>query len=357
MREYLDKVIKADQCAQYVDDIGIAANDAEQLINNLRATFQCIQKAGLKPTMHKCHFGATEIDFLGRTITPAGMKPQRPRVQNFLENTKFPKSKKALQRYLGFLNYYRNYIPRLSVKLTPFFKLLTKDKKVLVTPDLLEKFTEINKALDRCCELALKQPLPNKQIALMTYASFSTAGYAVLIEDDPLEKYTSTRKAFARVAYGSKTFSPTQLKMSIYAKEFLAIIFAFKEFGHIFWGTPKPVIILTDNKSVTRFFQTKSIPPILGNACDYVIQFNFTIAHIPGKNKTAADYLSRLELSPKEKLILRIREDIPTTSIELHVQSAGVSEEEQIFYTEDDNETEEQMLQRKKDVRDNPVNQ
>ena len=217
MREYLDKVIKADQCAQYLDDIGIAANDAEQLINNLRATFQCIQKAGLKLTMHKCHFGATEIDFLGRTITPAGVKPQRPRVQSFLENTKFPKSKKALQRYLGFLNYYRNYIPRLSEKLTPIFKLPTKDEKVLVTPDLLEKFTEINKALDRCCELALKQPLPNKQIALMTDASFSAAGYAVLIEDDPLEKYTSTRKTFAPVAYGSKTFGPTQLKMSIYA--------------------------------------------------------------------------------------------------------------------------------------------
>ena len=36
MRDYLDKVIKADQCAQYVDDVGIAANDAEQLINHLR---------------------------------------------------------------------------------------------------------------------------------------------------------------------------------------------------------------------------------------------------------------------------------------------------------------------------------
>ena len=191
----------------------------------------------------------------------------------------------------------------------------------------------------------------------MTDASFSTAGYAVLIEDDPLEKYTSTRKAFAPVAYGSKTFSPAQLKMSIYAKEFLAIFFAFKEFGHIFWGTPKPMIILTDNKAVTRFFQTKIIPQTLWNACDYVIQFNFTIAHIPGKNNTAADYLSRLEISPKEKLILRIKEDIPTTPIELHVQSAGVSEEERIFYTEDDGETEEQVLQRKKAARDHPANQ
>ena len=145
--------------------------------------------------------------------------------------------------------------------------------------------------------------------------------------------------------------------MFIYAKEFLASFFAFKEFGHIFWGTPKPVIILTDNKSVTRFFQTKIIPPTLWNACDYVIQFNFTIAHIPGKNNTAADYLSRLEISPEEKLILRIREDIPTTPIELHVQSAGVSEEEQIFYTDDDDETEEQILQRKKDARAHPAHQ
>ena len=46
MRKYLDKVIKADQYAQYVDDIGIAANNATQLINNLRATFECIRTAG-----------------------------------------------------------------------------------------------------------------------------------------------------------------------------------------------------------------------------------------------------------------------------------------------------------------------
>ena len=56
-------------------------------------------------------------------------------------------------------------------------------------------------------------------------------------------------------------------------------------------------------------------------------------------------------------MILRIREDIPPTPIELHVQSAGVSDEVQLFYTEDDDETEEQILQRKKDARDHPANQ
>ena len=93
----------------------------------------------------------------------------------------------------------------------------------------------------------------------MTDASFGAAGYAVLIEDNPNQKFTSLRKSYAPVAYGSKTFNPAQIKMSIYAKELLAIYFACKEFGHIFWGAPKPVIILTDNKAVTRFFQTKIV--------------------------------------------------------------------------------------------------
>ena len=94
MREYLDKVIKADQCAQYVDDIGITAKDADHLIANLSATFKRIQGPGLKLTMHKCHLRATEIDFLGRTITPQGVKPQKQNVQNVLGKTKFPKLKK-----------------------------------------------------------------------------------------------------------------------------------------------------------------------------------------------------------------------------------------------------------------------
>ena len=53
MREYLDKAIKADKCAQYVDDIGIATNTPEELKNNLREVSQCIRAAGLRLTMAK----------------------------------------------------------------------------------------------------------------------------------------------------------------------------------------------------------------------------------------------------------------------------------------------------------------
>ena len=120
--------------------------------------------------------------------------------------------------------------------------------------------------------------------------------------------------------------------MSIYVKEFLAIYMAFKKFGHIFWGATKPVIIMTDGKPVTRFFQTKMIPPPLWNACDFVLQFNFTIAHIPGKMKTAADFLSRLEMDPNEKKILKMREVNLTKPIEVNIESTGIAQEETVFF-------------------------
>ena len=82
MREYLDSVIKAHQCAQCVDDIGIAANTTEQLIKNIRAVFKCIRKAGLKLTIKKCHFGVTQVECFGRTITPDGVAPQDREVKS-----------------------------------------------------------------------------------------------------------------------------------------------------------------------------------------------------------------------------------------------------------------------------------
>ena len=106
MREYLDRANKADQCAQNVDDIGIAANDTKHLCTNFKTVFECIRNAGLKLSMSNCHFGVKQVDFLGRTITPDGVAPQVDKVKDFLSKLRFPISKKALQRYIGFLIYY-----------------------------------------------------------------------------------------------------------------------------------------------------------------------------------------------------------------------------------------------------------
>ena len=186
----------------------------------------------------------------------------------------------------------------------------------------------------------------------MTDSSFRGAGYALKIEDNPDQKIQSKRKTYAPVAFGSKIFSTEQLKMSIYSKEFLEIYMAILEFAHVLWEATKPTILLTDNKSIKRFFQTKAIPPFLWKACDYVLQFNFKIAHITGSVNTAADFLSRLELKVTDKIRLKIREDVQTTPIEV-TSSSDVADEEQLFFAQVDgeDETEEQTLERKEESR------
>ena len=237
----------------------------------------------------------------------------------------------ALQRYLGFVNYYRNYIPRMAEKFNPFYKLLKAEVPINITSELKETFDSVNKALSDVCQLALKQPIPWKQVVLMTDASFRSAGYALIIEDSPDQKIQSKRKTYAPVAFGSKIFSPAQLKMSIYSKEFLAKYMAFLEFPHILCEAMKPTIVPTDNKSVTRFFKTKAVPPSLWNACDYVLQFNLKIAHIAGSVNTAADFFSRLELKVTERIRLKIREDVQTTTIEVTTSSSDVYRRRTVF--------------------------
>ena len=80
MREYLDPVVKADQYAQHVDDIGIAANNATDLTRNIRAVFKSIRHAGLKLTIEKYHFEVRKVEFLGRTISPEGISPQARKI-------------------------------------------------------------------------------------------------------------------------------------------------------------------------------------------------------------------------------------------------------------------------------------
>ena len=82
----------------------------------------------------------------------------------------------------------------------------------------------------------------------MTDASFKSAGYVLMIEDNPGQKIQSNRKTCAPVAFGSKNFTPAQIKMYIYSKEVLAIYMALLEFAHILSEATKPTIVLTDKK-------------------------------------------------------------------------------------------------------------
>ena len=220
LREYLDRVVRADQCAQYVDDFAIAANNATDLTRNIRAVFQWICQARLKVTIEKCHYGVRQFEFLGRTISYEGVSPQSHKIHCFLNRLRFPKSKKELQRYLGFVHYYRFEVTRMVEKLDPFYKRLKAEVPINIRSKLKETFDPVNKAQNDACKPALKQPIPGTQLVLITNASFRNAKNALMIEDNPDQKIKSKRKTFEPVAFGWKFFSPHNWRCQFTGKKF-----------------------------------------------------------------------------------------------------------------------------------------
>jgi len=58
----------------YIDDILVASETPEQHRTHLRLVFEKLQEAGIIVNAAKCNFGTEEVNFLGYTISEAGIK-------------------------------------------------------------------------------------------------------------------------------------------------------------------------------------------------------------------------------------------------------------------------------------------
>ena len=94
----------------YIDDIVIATEKVEDHMVRLLEVFECLRKAGFKMRVAKCDFRKSEIKYLGRVVSAEGVKPD-PKAVAKLRDWETPRNKTELQSFLGFANYYREFIP------------------------------------------------------------------------------------------------------------------------------------------------------------------------------------------------------------------------------------------------------
>ena len=78
---------------------------------------------------------------------------------------------------------------------------------------------------------------------------------------------------------------------------------------------------MIDNKALTEFFQSKRIPSKLWKYCDQALEFDFVLAHVPGVENPAADYLSRLGINPKDRIHLKLHGETPVYEVEVDLAS------------------------------------
>ena len=324
MRHYLDPCLASGNCTQFMDDIGNAVTSFEQLVPSLREIFICIRQSGLKLSPKKCEIATDTVIFLGNKINAEGISPEKSKITKFLDKFKMPKTTKQVKRLIGSTQFFRNYIPNLGEKLMSIYKLLKKDAVIETTEEHVKALEVIKKNLMEATNVTLQLTKPGLQYVILCDASYHGTGFVLMVEDYVNErKHTGKKekKTYALVSFGSHLFNATQLKFSIYYKEFLALYYALDYFSHNIWGTSKQLIILTDNKSLTQFFQSKVIPPSLWNCLDRILAFNIVIAHIPGRANYAADFLSRMENDKTATMSLKLTDRIPDKEMEIDTEA------------------------------------
>ena len=68
------------QVAAYLDDVIVLASDLIAHIRTIRSLFVRLREHNLKLSPSKARLGATDANFLGHSISPAGLRPNAEKV-------------------------------------------------------------------------------------------------------------------------------------------------------------------------------------------------------------------------------------------------------------------------------------
>ena len=159
----------------YIDDIVIATETVEDHMVRLRDVFECLREAGFKMRVAKCNFMKSEIKYLGRVVSAEGIKPG-PKAVAKLRDWEVPRNKTDA-KFLGFANYYREFIPWHAKLVAPLHASTGLGATLAWGDEQQQAFNAIKMALIEATALA--QPDSEGEFVLDTEAcavAISVAG-------------------------------------------------------------------------------------------------------------------------------------------------------------------------------------
>lgn len=266
----------------YLDDILVASSSASEHKDHLRQVFYLLEANGLVIRKEKCLFGASEVDFLGHRVTREGILPIPERV-SVIREFPVPDSKAALQRFLGMVNYYHRFCPKIAGHLHPLHKASSgRGQDIEWSNDCQTAFEFAKTALANAT--LLHHPRPNAPTSITTDASGSSIGGQVEQLHDGLWK---------PIAFFSRKFSTAEAKYAAFDRELLAIFCGIKHFRHYLEG--RPFTAYTDHKPLTSAISsTTERSPRQTRHLSFISEFTTDIRHVSGKQNVVADALSRI---------------------------------------------------------------
>jgi hypothetical protein len=258
----------------YLDDHLIASRSLEDRHQHLRQFFEILNTNGLQINPEKCVFAATIVDFLGHPVTAEGVTPLRKHVEA-LKQLPEPADVKQLQRFLGLINFYRQFLPGIAGTLRPLTDALKGNPKQLEVTQAMREAAK--SALVNTTHLA--HPAPAATLALATDASDTHMG-AVLQQ---LEG-----RHWRPLAFFSQKFTAPQVKYSTFDRELTAIFAAVRHFRFLLEGRHFHKPLVSAFKRVSPPWSARQQRQLA-----YIAEFSVNIRHTPGAHNWVVDALSR----------------------------------------------------------------
>uniref|UniRef100_A0A8C6L3L3 Gypsy retrotransposon integrase-like protein 1 n=1 Tax=Nothobranchius furzeri TaxID=105023 RepID=A0A8C6L3L3_NOTFU len=285
LNDFLNKFVTV-----YLDDILIFSKSPEEHSHHVRAVLQRLLENRLYVKAEKCEFHVNSVKFLGFILESGRLKTDPDKVQAVL-HWPTPSSRKQLQRFLGFANFYRRFIKNYSQTATPLTQLTSVKKPFVWTQEAECAFQELKERFTQAP--ILTRPNPQLQFTLEVDASDSGVG-AVLSQTSP------TDHRLHPCAFFSRRLSPAERNYDVGDWELLAIKLALEEWRHWLEGATHPIIVWTDHKNLSYLKEAKRLNPRQSRWSMFFARFNFMISFRPGTKNVKPDALSRQYSSDRE---------------------------------------------------------
>ena len=112
------------------DDILLFAENHTKHDEILLRVLQRLQEKGLTLNLSKCVFGQERLKFYGYIFSSQGIQPNPDKLEE-IKSTPPPENAKALQSFLGLMNYFKRFIPQYSTITYPLRQLLKRTPNII----------------------------------------------------------------------------------------------------------------------------------------------------------------------------------------------------------------------------------
>mgnify|MGYP003312821645 CR=1 FL=1 len=264
----------------YLDDIIVHTRDLEHHLEEVRKTLEMHMEAGIKLRASKCEFFKEDINYLGFRITPKGIRMRDDYIERIV-NWPQPTTVKALNTYLGFIGYYRSFIPKFA-KWTKDMNSQRKSLKLHWTEKMDQNFYKLREAFRSSPIRAYPQYDTDEPFRLTL--DFSKDNLAAILS----QKQEGRERL---IAASGRNCTPYERNYGSTKGELAALIYGLRCYEHILRF--KEFEVYTDASALKYLKNIKKPRGIWFRWLQEACSFQMKVFHKPGRLNTNADSFSR----------------------------------------------------------------